>query len=816
MTSNAKAQLTPNDPANEGRELSLGVKGMTCTNCAGHIEKALGRLAGVLNARVNFTMERADVRFDPDRVDPVAIVKAILDMNYEVPLVSVVLRINGMTCGNCAHTIEKALRRVPGVLTAKINLATEQALLEVAQGQLDVMALRKAVTAAGYDATFIDDPENQASEHESIEARRRLRWQTGSLIAAILLSFPLVAQMLGDFVGLGFHLSPMVQMVLASFVQFGIGWRFYRAAWVALRHGNGTMDQLVALGTSAAYGLSVTRVLWPETEGAEALYFEASAIILTLVLLGKWLESRAKQGTSAAIRALMKLRPSVARLLRNGEEVEVPINAVVVGDVVLLRPGERVPVDGDILSGQSEIDESLITGESQPVEKGEGAFVTAGSVNGSGLLHITTTRIGAETTLSRIIALVQGAQASRAPVQKLVDRVSAVFVPMVLAAAVFTFMAQWLFTGAPGLAVIAAVSVLVIACPCALGLATPTAIVAGMGAAARGGILIKDVDALERMRKVTVIALDKTGTLTEGHPAVAAIAPVAGGDEDALLLLAASAQQGSEHPLARATLDAVGDKPLKPLASFKSLTGRGLEAVVDGQLLRIGNRKLMADSGVAIASLDSKAQELETQGATVMWIAYGEGRLLGFIAASDPIKATAAEAIARLKKLGLTVIMMTGDNQRTADAVASKLGIDRVMAEILPEKKIAEVKRLRREGEVVAMVGDGINDAPALAAADVGIAMGTGTDVAIEAAGVTLMRGEPLLLPETIRVSRATVAKIWQNLFWAFIYNVIGIPLAASGMLSPILAGGAMAFSSVSVVSNSLLLTRWHPLKKRI
>ncbi len=742
MTSLAKArEFTPKDEAYEGQELSLAIKGMTCAGCANHVEKALLALSGVLAAQVSFTLERADIHFDPSRVDLAQIANAVRKIGYAVPMPS-------------------------------------------------------------------------AASKEEADARARLRRQSGFLIASILLTLPLAAQMASGFMGLPFHLSAPVQMGLASLVQFGVGWHFYQAAWRALRHGNATMDQLVALGTSAAYGLSAYRTLWPEAQGADALYFEASAIIITLVLLGKWLENRAKRGTSAAIRALMKLRPETARILRDGGEIEVPVGTLTVGDVVLVRPGERLPVDGQILDGESELDESLITGESQPVEKGRGDQVTGGSMNGSGLLTVTTTRIGAETTLSKIIRLVEGAQASRAPVQKLVDQVSAVFVPAVLLVAVFTFGAQWLFTDAIGVAVIAAVSVLVIACPCALGLATPTAIVAGMGAAARSGILIKDVEALERTRKVTLIALDKTGTLTEGHPKVSNVLAFEGADEEAILLLAASAQQGSEHPLARAILEAAEGRQLKPLEHFRSRTGRGLEAVVDGERLVIGNRKLMAESEIATAKLDAEAAEFESLGATVMWVALAGSRprLLGAIVASDPIRPQAVDALRRLKEMEISVAMMTGDNHRTAAAVAEKLGIDRVFAEVLPEQKIAEVTRFRKQGEVVAMVGDGINDAPALAAADVGIAMGTGTDVAMETAGVTLMRGDPLLLPETIRISRATVSKIWQNLFWAFIYNVIGIPLAATGLLSPIIAGGAMAFSSVSVVSNSLLLTRWRPL----
>ncbi|MEW5728308.1 MAG: copper-translocating P-type ATPase, partial [Pseudomonadota bacterium] len=576
---------------------------------------------------------------------------------------------------------------------------------------------------------------------------------------------------------LGIHalmLDPWAQWVLATPVQFWIGWRFYDGAWKSLR-------------------------------GAGHLYFEAAAVVITLVLLGKMMEHRAKRSAAGAIRALMKLRPDTARVERDGRLVEIPAEAVAVGDVVVVRPGERLPVDGTVVEGDSQADESLITGESLPVAKAVGDGVVAGSVNGDGLLRVRAARVGAESTISRIIRMVQGAQASKAPVQKLVDRISAVFVPAVIAIAVVTFLGWWLVAGDAEAAFVAAVSVLVIACPCALGLATPTGIMVGTGVAARHGILIKDAEALERAHHANVVVFDKTGTLTEGHPAVVAVE-----GDPGLLLLAASAQQGSEHPLGKAVLaKAAGDGlVLHPVSEFKSLTGRGLTATIDGRALTIGSPRLMAERGVEVATLAARAEAEEARGRTVMWIAEG-GRALGFIAVADPVKPSAVEAVARLKAMGIETVMLTGDNRRAAQAVAEAVGVDRVLAEVLPEDKAAEVARLKGEGRVVAMVGDGINDAPALAAADIGIAMGTGTDVAMQAAGVTLVKGDPALLPPALSVSRATYAKIRQNLFWAFFYNVVALPAAALGLLTPVVAGAAMAFSSVSVVSNSLLLRRW-------
>jgi len=637
------------------------------------------------------------------------------------------------------------------------------------------------------------------------------------LLVSAALTAPLVGQMFIQLAGGDFALPHLLQLALATPVQFWAGWSFYTAAWRALRAGTGNMDLLVALGTSAAYGLSAVLVLWPEAGAQGHLYFEASAIIITLVLLGRWLEARAKHGTTAAIRALMALRPELARVVRGGMEVEVPVFQVVRGDVVMVRPGERIPVDGRVLEGESTVDESLITGESLPVAKTVRDKVTGGSINGEGLLRVETVAVGGDSLLSRIIRLVETAQASKPPVQRLVDRVSAVFVPIVLGVAIVTFLAWWIAGSSAEQAIIAAVAVLVIACPCALGLATPTAILVGTGEAARSGILIKDAEALERAHRISTVVFDKTGTLTEGRARVTDIVPLGGTERD-LLRLAASAQQGSEHPLARAVLKRAEEEGLtpSPVQEFRSLPGRGIDATVDGRTLRFGNRRLMREEAIDISPLEHAASRLEEQGRTVIWLTELAPRpgLLGLFGLADTVRPAARGAVERLRALGIETVMLTGDNARAASVVARELGVDRVMAEVLPEAKAAEVVRLRENGRVVAMVGDGINDAPALAAADVGIAMGSGTDVAMNTAGVTLMRSDPTLVADAIAVSKATYRKIWQNLFWAFIYNIVGLPVAALGLLTPVVAGAVMSMSSVSVVSNALLLKRWRDRRR--
>ncbi len=787
--------------------VALPVRGMTCAACATRLERVLTKTPGVGAAQVSLAAERADIRYDPAAVAVPDLAATVDRAGFSVPESTLDLAISGMTCAACAARIERVVGKLPGVRGAAVNLATERASVTVLDGVAGATDVIAAIRRAGFDAA---PAVSGAAAAEEAERRRQAenRRELLVLAAAAVLTLPLVGGMVAELLG-GAMLPGWWQLALATPVQFVIGWRFYTGAWNSLKGGAGNMDVLVALGTSAAWGLSTWRVLAGDNH--HGLYFEAAAVVITLVLLGKVLEARAKRGAASAIRALMKLRPETARVERDGAVVEVPAELVAADDIVVVRPGERLPVDGVVVEGRTSVDGSLITGESMPVTREPGEAVTGGAINGEGLIRVRATAVGAESTLARIIRLVENAQASKAPVQKLVDRISAIFVPVVVSLAVLTFLGWWLVGGAPEAGFVAAVSLLVIACPCALGLATPTAIMVATGMAARRGILIKDAEALERAHDVTAVIFDKTGTLTEGRPSLTDVAAAPGATEDEVLRLAAAAQQGSEHPLARAVLTAVSERglALPPVAEFQGLAGRGLAAVVEGRAILLGSPRLMRERSVETAPLAERAAALEEQGRTIMWLAQADGRLLGFLAAADTVKDSARGAVAALQAAGVVPVMLTGDNPRAAQAVAAALGIERVVAEVLPEDKAAEVGRLKAEGHVVAMVGDGVNDAPALAAADVGIAMGTGTDVAMHTAGITLMRGDPGLLPDALGLSRRGYAKIRQNLFWAFAYNVVALPLAAAGMLSPVIAGAAMAFSSVSVVSNSLLLRRW-------
>jgi Cu+-exporting ATPase len=782
--------------------VALPIEGMTCASCAGRIEKVLRTLPGV-EATVNLARERADVVYDPARSDAAAAVAAIERAGFRVPPETHELAITGMTCAGCASRVEKVLGAVPGVTRATVNLATERASVDAPAGLVKPTDLVLAVQRAGYTAEpLVGDAEQDRQLFAA--GARHLRHEAWWAAAGVVLSAPLLLPMFGVM------LPPWVQLALATPVQFVIGARFYVAAWKALRAASGNMDLLVALGTSTAYGYSLALMLGGHA--GHHLYFEGAAVVIALVVTGKWLEARAKRSTTAAIQALMSLRPARARVERDGAEFDLPAAAVAVGDVVVVRPGERLPVDGVVLTGDSQTDESLLTGESLPVAKGSGDRVTGGSINGSGLLRIETTAVGEQSMLSRIIALVDRAQTRKAPVQRLVDRVAAIFVPVVLLVGLTTLLVWWLVIGDFAGGLVAAVSVLVIACPCALGLATPTALMVGTGAAAKAGILIRDVEALERTHRLDVVVFDKTGTLTEGKPTVTDILP-AHGSADELLIVAAAAQKGSEHPLARAVLAKAQGRQLPALSAFKSLAGKGLTARVGERPIALGNRRLLDELGVATEPLDGQAMRLQDSGRTVMWLAEiaPAPRLLGIIAVADPIRPTAKAAIRHLHEIGIETVLLTGDNQRTAATVAAQLGIRRVLAGVLPADKAAEIERLQAEGKRVGMVGDGVNDAPALAVADIGMAMGTGADVAMQTAGITLMRSDPRLVAEAIAVSRATYRKIRQGLFWAFIYNVVGMPVAALGLLNPVVAGAAMALSSVSVVSNALLLRRWRP-----
>ncbi len=782
--------------------LVLPVKGMTCATCAGRVEKALDALPGV-KATVNLSSDEADVLFDATAVAPARLVEAIERAGYDVAHETRELAIIGMTCATCAGRVEKALRAVQGVTGAEVNLASEKAMVEGYAGVLRPADLIAAVRRAGYDGELLT---GDAERDRALLAAedRRLKRETWRIGAAVMLSAPLLLPMVSVPV------PGWLQLLLATPVQFILGARFYTGSWKALRARTGNMDLLVALGTSTAYFYSLYLMLAGPPGGH--LYFEAAAVVIALVMVGKGMELRAKRSTTAAIRALMSLRPERARIERDGGEIEVPIAAVAVQDLVVVRPGERLPVDGIVVSGTSDVDESLLTGESLPVAKHKGESVTGGSINGSGLLRIETTAVGEHSTLARIIALVEHAQAKKAPVQRLVDRVAAVFVPIVVTLAALTFLGWWLLMGQLTAGVIAGVAVMVIACPCALGLATPTALMVGTGAAAKAGILIRDAEALERAHGLDTIALDKTGTLTEGRPRVTDIVAI-GISETALLSLAAAAQTGSEHPLARAVLLKADSLELPKLESFQARPGMGLIAQVTGRTVAIGNRRLMADCKVPQERLESRAAALEELGRTVMWVAeVGEAPdLLGLIAVADPLRPTARAAVEHLTRIGIETVLLTGDNAHTARAVARELGITQVLAGVLPAEKAREIERLQAAGKRVGMVGDGVNDAPALAQADIGIAMGSGADVAMQTAGITLMRADPLLIGDAIAVSRATYNKIRQGLFWAFFYNVIGMPAAALGFLNPVIAGAAMALSSLSVVSNALLLRRWRP-----
>jgi len=783
---------------------TLPVEGMTCASCVSRVEKALSAIPGVSEASVNLATEAATVRADQG-VALNALRAAVEKAGYTVGEQTVQLSIDGMTCASCVARVEKALLKVPGVTSAQVNLATETAEVKLASLDLDIGALTAAVAKAGYAARPIAQEKRQG---EAVKGGNEW-WPVA--VAAVL-SIPLVIPMAAMLFGFEWMLPGWVQFALATPVQFWLGARFYRSGWKALKARAGNMDLLVALGTSAGYGLSVYQLLVHGDHGMAHLYFEASAVVITLVLLGKWLETRAKRQTTEAIRALNALRPETARVRRDGQDQEMPISQVLTGDLVVIRPGERVPVDGVVVEGASQIDESLITGESLPVAKHEGDQVTGGSVNAEGLLLVKTTAIGAESTLARIVRLVESAQAKKAPIQRLVDKVSEVFVPVVIGIALVTLLGWGLTTGNWENAILNAVAVLVIACPCALGLATPTAIMAGTGVAARHGILIKDAEALEIAHGVKVVAFDKTGTLTEGKPELVA-ADAVDGNRLAFLAASASIQAGSEHPLARAVMDAAVQEgaQLTSAAKVRAIAGRGMAAVVAQRDLRLGSTRFMDELGVGLGPLSGRAAELQAQGRTVSWVAdiTDQPVLLGLLAFGDAVKPTAALAIAKLHEQGVRSVLVTGDNRGSAQAVGQLLGIDEIRAEVLPEDKARIVGELKAGGVIVAMVGDGINDAPALAAADVGIAMSTGTDVAMHAAGVTLMRGNPALVADAIDISRRTYAKIRQNLFWAFIYNVVGVPLAAFGLLSPMIAGAAMAFSSVSVVTNALMLRRW-------
>jgi Cu+-exporting ATPase len=799
--------------------LQLPITGMTCASCVARVEKAIARVPGVQQASVNGATEQARLVLDAGTAVATAqaVAAAVGKAGYGVPDAVQRLRIDGMTCASCVARVERALARVPGVLQASVNLATATAEVRHLAGSAADADLLAAVQRAGYQAATIAAGA-AAAPHRGDEG-----WKVA---VAAALSAPLVLPMAGDLVGAHWMLPAFWQWLLATPVLVWLGARFFVAGWKALRAGAGNMDLLVATGTSAAYGLSLV-MWWRDPQGMPHLYFESAAVVITLVLFGKWLEARAKRRTLVALDGLRALRPDIARLRRDGAETTVPLAQVQPGDEVVVRPGERLPTDGVVVEGRSHLDESLLTGESLPVAREAGDRVTGGAINGEGQLVVRTTAVGAASMLSQIVAMVESAQARKAPIQQTVDRVAAVFVPAVFGAALLTLLGWGLAQGDWAAALIHAVSVLVIACPCALGLATPATLMVGTGLAARRGILVRDAQALELMRAVTVVAFDKTGTLTEGQPRlVDTLAADAGGGpagRDELLSLAAALQAASEHPLARAvTQAAAAGCTVPPADTPRAVPGRGIEGGVNGRALALGSSLWMAELGVADAALADQARAWSAQGRSVSWLAElppGQApRALGLLAFGDHAKPGAAAAVAALRREGVRAVLVSGDNRGAAEALAREVGITEVRAEVLPADKARVVQALREglpAGARVAMVGDGVNDAPALAAADVGLAMthadGGGTDVAMQTAGLVLLRGDPLLVVEALQLSRAITRRIWQNLFWAFAYNVVGIPLAALGLLSPVVAGAAMALSSVSVITNALLLGRFKP-----
>jgi len=819
----------------KSEKASIPITGMTCTTCAATIEKGLAETDGVEQAKVSFASEKASVEYDPFKVDLARIKDTISQIGYGVVTKKSIFPVGGMTCAACVARVEEALSSVPGVVSANVNLASEKATVDYIEGT-DLADLKQAVKEAGYElgseAETLEDI-TTAAKREARTLRNRFIFATVFGLAILALSLPFSPSFAGKV---------YLLWALATPVQFWAGWRFYRGAWGALKHRTADMNTLIAVGTSAAYFYSVVAILFPSLfvaagRGAD-IYFDTAAMIIALILLGRFLEARARGQTSEAIKKLVGLQPKTALIIRDGKETEVPIEDVQVGDLIMVRPGERVPVDGIVRQGYSSIDESMITGESIPVEKNEGDEVIGATINKTGSFQFEATKVGKDTTLAQIIRLVEEAQGSKAPIQRLADVIASYFVPVVIGIALITFII-WFFLGpAPALtfAFLNFVAVLIIACPCALGLATPTAIMVGTGKGAEYGILIRSAESLERSHKIRTVLLDKTGTLTRGEPTVTDIVAVPSSSQEEVLRLAASAEYGSEHPLGEAIIRASSERKLElsSASDFNAVPGHGVEATVEDKKLILGNLKLIQDRGIPLNGLGEEAERLWEKGETVMFLAV-DSQVLGVIAVADTLKPNAKAAVDALHNMGAEVMMLTGDNQRTAEAIAREVGIDRALAEVLPEHKAQEVKKLQEEGKVVAMVGDGINDAPALAQADVGIALGTGTDVAMETGDITLISGDLEGIVTAVSLSKHTMRTIKQNLFWAFAYNTALIPVAAGvlylafgnigvpaglhfilgdyGFLNPILAAAAMAASSLTVVSNSLRLRRFKPAK---
>lgn len=799
----------------ERKEVSLQIAGMTCAACANKIEKGLSKLEGVESANVNFAIEKTKVVYDSEKTDVDVLEDKINKLGYRVVYDKQTFDISGMTCAACATKIEKRFAKMDGVVSANVNFALENVAVTYDEGQVTTGEMMETVKKLGYSLKPQTSKEETASNKEE-----EIRHQTGKFIFSAILSLPLLWTMITHFEFTSFlyipdlFMNPWVQLALATPVQFVVGAQFYSGAYKALRNKSANMDVLIALGTTVAYLYSIF-LGWEwhvnGQTGMPELYFEAAAVIITLVILGKLFEVRAKGRTGQAIQKLLGLQAKTARIIRDGEEMEVSIEEVLVGDTVIVRPGEKIPVDGQVINGHSAVDESMITGESIPVDKKQGDPAIGATINKNGVLTVEATKVGKDTALSQIVKVVEEAQGSKADIQRIADKVSGIFVPVVVLIAIATFLV-WYLAIAPGdlrSALVPLITILVIACPCALGLATPTSIMAGSGRAAEMGVLFKGGEHLENTRSIQTIVLDKTGTVTKGQPELTNVHINAPFEENYVLSVVGAAEKSSEHPLAEAIVKGVEEKGIQVNApdDFEAVPGYGIRSIVDGSEVLVGTRKLMKQQEIAIGDFEQIMSELEEQGKTAMLIAI-EGQLAGLVAVADTVKETSKAAIERMHELGLEVIMLTGDNQRTADAIGKQVGIDRVIAEVVPEQKAEEIKNIQKVGKKVAMVGDGINDAPALAVADIGMAIGTGTDVAIEAADITLMRGDLHSVADSVQISSKTIRNIKQNLFFAFFYNSASIPIAAAGLLAPWVAGAAMAFSSVSVVLNALRLQR--------
>ncbi len=814
---------------NKGLErIDLPITGMSCASCAARIEKGLGSVKGVSQATVNFAAEKATVFFHPGQTDVSNLIEKVKDLGYGARVEKVVLPIQGMTCASCVNKVEKTLRHLKGVVQVNVNLTTERASIEYLPGITSIEDFKTAIQDAGYQILEVKEEDIVEKEKLAREAElSTLKWKL--IIGAILLT-PIMLLMYGaglleKWIGLSKEANFFFQFLLATPVQFWAGWQFYVGFWKAARHKTSDMNTLIAVGTSAAYLYSLIVTFIPHRIMVKGLmldvYFDTSSAIIVLILLGRFLEARAKGKTSEAIKKLIGLQPRTARIIRNGNEIDIPVGEVVPGDLVIVRPGEKIPVDGIVKEGYSSVDESMVTGESLPVEKKNGDTVIGATLNKTGTFKFEATRVGRDTVLSQIVRLVQEAQGSKPPIARMVDVIASYFVPIVISIAVITFIIWALFGPPPAFtyAFLNFIAVLIIACPCALGLATPTSIMVGTGKGAENGILIRGAEALETAHRLDTIVLDKTGTLTRGEPSVTDIIESEGFTKQEILMLAASAEKGSEHPLGEAIVKKAKEENLNLLdpKNFQALAGQGIEAVIDSRRVLLGNLRLMGERKVSLNGLSEKAQTLSGKGRTPMFLAV-DGKAAGLIGVADTLKESSKEAVENLHRMGLEVVMLTGDNERTARAIADQIGIDRVLAEVLPEKKAEEVKRLQGEGRKVGMVGDGINDAPALAQADVGIAIGTGTDVAMESSDITLVGGDLRGVVTAIALSKATIRNIKQNLFWAFAYNTLLIPVAAGILfpffgilLHPIFAAGAMAFSSLTVVSNALRLRRFKP-----